>query len=225
MGGGGGGGNSTTIQSIPDELKPLAEQYTQQAINLSNTPYQAYGGNRVAGINETQNQGIAAIQNRALNGSATMNNAESNLNEMMNGGTNPYLESMVGNAMKQVGGQVNSQFGGSNYGTTANQETLSRSLGDTATSMYGNAYNTNQANRLQAIGMAPTFGNQAYTDASQLLNAGQLQQDQAQKGLDVGYQNYQDQQNDPYKKLAAQAGIFSSNLGGTSTTTSTGGGK
>ena len=225
MSGGGGGGNSTTVQSIPTELKPLATRYTQQAINLSNTPYQAYTGNRVADLNTTQGQGIQAITDRAVGGSATMNNAESNLNQMMNGGKNPYLEDMVGNAMKQIGGQVNSQFGGSNYGTTANQETLANSLGNTATSMYGNAYNTDQANRLSAIGMAPTFGNQAYTDASQLLNAGQIQQDQAQKGLDVGYQDYLAAQNDPYKKLAAEAGIFGSNLGGTSTTTSSGGGK
>ena len=225
MSGGGGGGNSTTVQSIPEELKPLAKQYTSQAINLSNTPYQAYTGNRVADLNNSQGQGIQAITDRATGGSATMDNAESNLNQMMSGGTNPYLEGMVGNAMKQVGSQVNSQFGGSNYGTTANQETLANSLGNTATSMYGNAYNTDQANRLSAIGMAPTFGNQAYTDASQLLNAGQLQQDQTQKGLDVGYENYLAAQNDPYKKLAAEGGIFGSNLGGTSTTTSSGGGK
>lgn len=225
MSGGGGNQNSTTVQSIPTELKPLATDYVNQAMKLSNTPYQAYTGNQVADLNSTQNQGIQAITDRATNGSATMNNAESNLNQMMNGGTNPYLEGMVGNALKQVGGQVNSQFGGSNYGTTANQQTLANSLGNTATSMYGNAYNTDQANRLTAIGMAPTFGNQAYTDASQLLNAGQLQQDQAQKGLDVGYQDYLAAQNDPYKKLAAEAGIFNSNLGGTSTTTGTGGGK
>jgi hypothetical protein len=222
---GGGGQSTTTTQGIPEELKPLASRYAAQAMKLSDTPYQPYTGNRVADLNQTQNQGISAITDRAIGGSATMNNAESNLNDMMNGGTNPYLDSMVSSAMNQVGGKVNSQFSGSNYGTTANQETLSRSLGDTASNMYGNAYNTNQSNRLQAIGMAPTFGNQAYTDASQLLNAGQLQQDQSQKGLDIGCQNYQDAQNDPYKKLAAEAGIFSTNLGAASNTTSSGGGK
>ena len=91
--------------------------------------------------------------------------------------------------------------------------------------MYGNAYDADQARRLQAIQMAPTYGNQAYTDAAQLMGAGQTQQDQAQQGLDYGYSQYQDAQNLPYKQLAAMSGVFNSNLGGTSTTTQSGGGK
>lgn len=222
---GGGGGSSTTTQSIPDELKPLATAYANKAMDLGKQSFSPYTAQRYADLNATQNQGIDAITQRATNGSGTFNNAESNLNQMMNGGTNPYLDANVQKAMDAVRGQVNSQFSNNNYGTSAHQETLANSLGNTASQMYGNAYNTDQANRLSAISQAPTFANQAYTDASQLLNAGQIQQNQDQNNLDFGYQQYQDEQNLPYKQLAAMSGVFGSNLGGTSTTTQSGGGK
>lgn len=224
-GGGGGGGNSTTVQSIPDELKPLASAYTKKAINLGNSTYTPYTGQRYADLNGTQNYGIGMIQDRAANGSATLDNAESNLNSMISGGTtNPYLDASVNKALDNVQTRVNSQFGNNNFGSTAHQQTLSDSLGSTANQMYSDNYQQDQSRKLSAINSAPTFANQAYTDASQLLNAGQIQQDQTQNNLDASYQNYQDQQNLPYKQLAAMSGVFGSNLGSTSTTTQSGGG-
>ncbi len=224
----GGGGTSTTVQNIPEELKPLATRYTSDAIKLADTPYQAYAGTRYADLNPTQYASLGMTANRALNGSATMNNAESNLNQMMNAGPNPYLDSMVDKSLGQVQSRINSQFSGNNYGSTAHQETLQNGLADTANSMYGAAYDADQGRRLSAMGMAPTFANQAYTDASQLMSAGQTLQDQQQQGLDFNYQQFQEQQNDPYKRLAAMSGVFGSDLGGSSTTTSQqsgGGGK
>jgi hypothetical protein len=65
----------------------------------------------------------------------------------------------------------------------------------------------------------------AYQDAGQLMNAGQIQQDEQQKALDWGLQQFQEQQDYPYKNLAAASGVFGTNLGGSSTTKSSGGGK
>lgn len=218
--GGGGGGTSTTTQNIPDELKPLASAYTSKAIDLGNQGYVPYTAQRYADLNGLQYQGIGMAANRALNGSQTIDNAESSLNQMISGQQNPYLDANVNRALDSVQGRVNSQFSGSNYGTTANQETLARSLGDTAASMYGNAYESDANRRLNAIGQAQTFGNQAYQDASQLRSAGQQLQDQLQQQYDFNYQQFQDQQNLPYRQLAAMSGVFGSNLGGSSTTTS-----
>lgn len=226
MSGGGGGGSSTTVQSIPDELKPLASAYTSKAINLGNQSYTPYTGQRYANLNGTQNAAISAIQDRALNGSATLNNAESNLNSIISGdSTNPYLDQSVSKALDSVQSRVNSQFSNNNFGSTAHQQTLSDSLGSTANQMYSDNYQSDQNRRLSAINSAPTFANQAYTDASQLMSAGQIQQDQAQNNLDFNYQQYQDKENLPYKQLAAMSGVFGSNLGSTSTTTQSGGGK
>ena len=224
-GGGGGDSTSTTTPMLPPELQPLANLYTQQATQLANTPWQAYTGQRYADLNATQQAGIGMVQDRALNGSATMNNAEQNLNQFIQGGnTNPYLDSMVQKAQDSVKSNFNtSAVNSGSFGNSGLQQQYVEGLTDVATQMYGNAYNTDQANRMQAIGMAPTFGNAAYQDAGQLLNAGNLQQQQVQNNLDFGYQQYQDEQNTPYKKLQTIGGVVGQAQG--STTTTSGGGK
>lgn len=224
-GGGGGGSTSTSTPVIAEEFKPLANLYTQQATQLANTPWQAYGGQRYADLNNTQQAGIGMVQDRALNGSATMDNAESNLNKFIQGGnTNPYLDSMVQKAQDSVKSNFNtSAVNSGSFGNSGLQQQYAAGLTDVATQMYSNAYNTDQANRMQAIGMAPTFGNAAYQDAGQLLNAGNLQQQQVQNNLDFGYQQYQDAQNTPYKKLQTIGGVVGQAQGSTSTTS--GGGK
>lgn len=223
--GGGGGGSSTTTQSIPEELKPLANAYVDKAVNLGNTGFTPYTGQRYADLNSTQQQGLDAIMQRATQGSQTVNNAEGQLNQIIAGGnTNPYLDQMVSKAQDSVrSGYNTAAVNSGSFGNAGLAEQAGRQMSDVATSMYGQAYDQDRARQMQAIGMAPQFGNQAYTDAQQMLNAGQIQQDQAQQGLDFRYQQFQDQQNLPYRQLAGMAGPFGSNLG--STTTQSGGGK
>lgn len=228
MGGGGGGGESVTTQNIPEELKPLASKYAQDAIALSNQSYTPFTGQRFADLSSTQQAGIGAIQDRAMQGSQTINNAEGQLNQIIAGGnTNPYLDSMVGRAQDSVRSQFNTgAVNSGSFGNSGLQEQFQKGLGDVATQMYGQAYDQDRARQMQGIGMAQQFGNQAYTDAGQLLNAGQIQQDQAQQGLDFGYQQFQERQNDPYRRLAAMSGVFQGAPGQSSTTTNPhGGGK
>lgn len=249
-GGGGGGGTSVTTQEIPVELKPLANQYTTSAIGLANTPYQPYYGQRYADLNGIQNQAISNIYQRAMGGDKTVQAGANYLQNTLNGqnkpavgtnaysGANPYLENAINRSMDDVQTRVNSQFSGSNYGTSANQEVLGRELGNVASNMRMQDYTTQQglaenalnrnlqawqlgnAAQANAASLGLGYGNQAYTDASQLMNAGQTLQDQQQQNLDFNYQQFLDQQNLPYKNLAALSGVFGSNLGGTSTTTS-----
>lgn len=226
MGGGGSGPASTTTQNIPEELKPLAARYSQDAIALADTPYTAFQGERFADLNGTQQQGIDAITQRATQGSATMNNAEGQLNNIIAGGnTNPYLDSMVSRAQDSVRSQFNTgAVNSGSFGNSGLQEQFQQGLGDVASQMYGQAYDGDRSRQMQGIGMAQQFGNQAYTDAGQLLNAGQIQQDQSQQQADFGYQQFQEQQNDPYKRLAAMGGVFQSAPGQSSTTTNPAGG-
>jgi hypothetical protein len=222
----GGGGSSTTVQNIPDELKPLASSYTNKAIGLSNQGYQPYKGQRFADLNTTQNLGVGMIQDRALNGQQTMNNAEGALNQIIGGQENPYLDAMVNKAQANVMGNANAAAARSgSFGNSGIAEHAARQMGDVATSMYGQAYESDANRRLQGIGMAPSINQAGYQDAQQLLGAGQLLQDQQQQGLDFNYQQFQDAQNLPYKQLAAMSGVFGSGLGGSSTTQQSGGGK
>jgi len=225
-GGGGGDQTSTTSQELPAELKPLASAYANKAINLGNQSYQAYGGDRYADLNAVQNQGLNQTVNRAMNGSQTVNNAEQALNQQIQGGNgNPYLDAQVQRAQDSVTSNFNtSAINSGSFGNSGVQEAYTKQLGDVASSMYGQAYEGDQSRQMQAIGMAPTFGNQAYADADQLMNAGQVLQDQSQQDKDFGYQQYEENKNLPYEQLAAMSGVFGSNLGSNATTKSTGGG-
>ncbi len=226
-GGGGGSEKSTTTQEIPKELKPLASAYANKAMELGNQAYTPYQAKRFADFNGAQQLGIWDMIGRADGGSQTINNAEGQLNRIIQGGqTNPYLDQMVSKAQDSVRSQFNTgAVNSGSFGNSGLQEQFQRGLSDTATQMYGQAYETDRARQMQGIGMAQQFGNQAYTDAEQMLKVGQMIQDQTQQNKDFQYQQFQEKQDLPYKQLAAMSGVFGSNLGGTTVSKGSGGGK
>jgi polyhydroxyalkanoate synthesis regulator phasin len=133
---------------------------------------------------------------------------------------------MVSRAQDSVRSQFNTgAVNSGSFGNSGLQEQFQRGLSDTASSLFGQAYETDRARQMQGIGMAQQFGNQAYTDADQMLKAGQIQQDQGQQNLDFDYQQFQEKENLPYKQLAAMSGVFSSGLGSQTTSKTSGGGK
>jgi hypothetical protein len=224
--GGGGGGSSKTTQEIPEELKPLAKRYAEMGLNLSDNKFKYYEGDRFADLNWQQNAGLDAMAKRANQGSQTFDNAEKNLNQMMDAGPNPYLDQMYGKAAEAV--KSNFTTGAINSGSFGNanqQDQFQNNLGDMATQMYGGAYDADQNRRMQAIGMAPQFANQDYIDSEQLFKSGQIRQDQTQQQKDFDYSQFNDAHNHIYKKMAGISSVLGTNMGGTSTTQTSGGGK
>ena len=224
---GGSSGGSTTTQSIPSELKPLARDYAAKASALAKEDYNPYQEQRFSDLNAAQNLGLWNTMARAGGGSQTIKNAEGQLNQIIQGGqTNPYLDQMVSKAQDSVRSQFNTgAVNSGSFGNSGLQEQFQQGLGDVATNMYGQAYETDRARQMQGIGMAQQFGNQAYTDAEQMLKAGQVLQDQDQQNKDFSYQQFQEKENLPYKQLAAMSGVFSSGLGSQTTSKTSGGGK
>lgn len=225
-GGGGDSGKSTTKTEIPEELKPLAKAYTSKALELSKQGYNPYKGQRFENLNQWQLDALNQTRDRAMQGSETVKNAESQLNNIIAGGnTNPYLDQMVSKAQDSVRSQFNTgAVNSGSFGNSGLQEQFADSLGNVATQMYGQAYDQDRARQMQGIGMAQQFGNQAYQDAAQLMNAGQTVQDAFQQARDFNYQQFQERADHPYKQLAAMAGVFGSGLGQSSTTKTSGGG-
>ena len=239
-GGGGGGGKSTTSQGLDPRLYPLVDTFTSQAQQVANTPYQAYTGERFAGMNTDQTQALDMIRQQA--GSGVQGQAESALGSFLQGGQeNPFLTQQIQKAQTETADAYNRQvrpnqvmqavqsgsFGNANVmDAQAKQDSqLQQNLGDIASGMRFNAYNTDQSNRMQALGLSPSIQQAGFTNAGQLLNAGNLVQNQAQDKADFSYQQFQEQQNDPYKKLQAMSGVFGTPGFQTQTTTQSGGGK
>lgn len=234
-----GGTETTTSTSLPDALRPIANAYNSQAMGLSNTQFQPYTAQRFAGQNADQQTAYDLLRQQATGQSPVMSTANSALTNIMQGGnTNPYLDQMVGKAQQNIADQytniirpqqnarmaASGSYGNSGVDASINndQTMLMRNMGDVAGQMYGNAYNTDRANQLSALGMAPTFANQSYAGAGQLLAAGNQQQANAQQGQDFAYQQWQDANLQPYKNLQTLGSPLAINQGGTSTTVANG---
>lgn len=224
---GGGGGGSTTQNQIDARFSPLIDYATQTAAKVNSAGFTPYTGDRFADMNSTQNAGVNMIQNRALNGDPTMNQAQSTLQQTLQGGnTNPYLDAMVNKAQTGVMANMGAlQARSGSFGNSGIAQTGAQQMGDIATQMYGNAYNTDRANQMSALQLAPTYGNQSYNDAAQLMKVGGQLQDQAQQNKDFQYNQFQEQQNLPYKQMAAYSGLLGSSGANSSSTTTQSGGK
>jgi hypothetical protein len=222
----GGGGGQTTTNSVDPRFNGIIDLATQTAGKVNQAGFTPYTGQRYADMNGTQQAGIGMIQNRAINGDPTMNQANQTLQQTLKGGnTNPYLDSMVQKAQTGVMANMGAlQARSGSFGNSGIAQQGMQQMGDIATQMYGNAYNTDRANQMSALQMAPTYGNQAYTDASQLMKAGGQMQDQAQQNNDFNYNQFQEKQNLPYKQMSAYTGLLGSS-GSTGTSTTSGGGK
>lgn len=254
-GSGGGGSSTTTqsipdelkplATAYTNKAMNLGNQgfnpyYGQRYADLNTTQNLGIGmiQDRALNGDATQNAGASFLQNQLQSGprGATVNPyAQQN---------NPYLDAAVGKAQASaLGAGQAAQIRSGSFGNSGIAEATAKQVGDIATNMYGQAYDRqaqlaesgasrNDAmfqnyvgNNLNAANLGLQYGNRAYQDAQQLMNAGQVMQDQNQQNLDFSYQQFQEAQNLPYRQLAAMSGVFGSNLGSTATTQQSGGGK
>jgi hypothetical protein len=211
---------STSNIGLPDWLQPQAAGYINRAQAVADTPYQAYGGQRVAGMTDWQQQGLQAQAQRGMSGSPTMNAANNTLTNTINGGYlngNPYLDQQVGNAQNDLvkswnnvqkpawdtAMQRSGSFGNSGVmqANASGQDTLQQNLGRISTDMRGAAYNQERGYQNSALGLAPSYAQNDYNDINALQSAGKAYQTQNQAQLDSGYQQYMDAQNYPQKQL------------------------
>lgn len=130
-------GTTTTVQDIPDWLKPYAAQGLGGLVDAYNsTP------NGVAPVTAAGNQYMQDV----IGG------------DYLN--SNPYLDAMFNKASGQVGAKVNSQFSSAGrYGSGAHTGVLGESIGNLATDIYGGNYARERQNQQQAAASSAAFGN------------------------------------------------------------------
>ncbi len=123
--------------------------------------------NRVANSNTANNPFITNVQNAG----GVKNDAGANVLQSFanNGQSNPFLDQTFNNAAEQVRDNTSAIFSKSGrYGSVAHQDALSDSLGDMATQLYGNAYETDQNRR---FGAAEALGARQAGDINRNLSA------------------------------------------------------
>lgn len=224
---------TTTSAPLP-WMEPYLQSYIQNAQDVSQTPYTQSPGT-YAGPNSYLQGAWQATANRAVNGSPVMGAANNTMMTALNGGfmNNPYLDSQIQNAQGDLTRAWNNvqkpawdttmQRSGS-FGNTGVMEAqqnaandLQRNLGRISTDMRSNAYNSGLGFMGQAMGMAPTYANQDYTDINALNQAGQQQQQFAQNAQNQNQQWWQEAQNYPMQRLGFMGQALGINTGQTET--------
>jgi hypothetical protein len=160
----GGGSTSSTTQSIPNELKPLAAAYSDKAMQLANTPYQSYGGQQVADINGFQNSTTARLGQIFNSGDSSMNAARNAVTNGLNSGNaattnqyagaNPYLQQNIDATLGDITRNYNNavapglttqMVNSGSFGNTGNQATTQNAMND----LTKNLANTASGMRMQ----------------------------------------------------------------------------
>ncbi|MHB1176066.1 MAG: hypothetical protein ACYCZJ_13185 [Sulfuriferula sp.] len=241
-----GGGGSTTSKSIaepPAETKPYLAPYLDRANALSTAPYQNYGGQTVAGLNQDQNTAFSMVRNRATNGSPVQGMANYDAYQTLQGkyldpASNPWLSKtynaaatdMKNNFNNTVMPSVNSTFSlAGRYGSGAHQtavnnaqNTLGRELGNMGTQIYGTNYGNERQNQMATMQAAPGLASADYADASALMGAGDAQRAFQQQNLADAYKRWQDAKQAPYTNLDVMGNAIQTTMGAGGTTTAYG---
>jgi hypothetical protein len=223
-------GKQTTVSSteLPGWMQPYAKNYLSQAETIAGKPYQAYGGQTVAGMDPRTQQGLDMQAQLGAGGTATGNAGQGLLTDTLGGkylGSNPYLTSQIDQAQGDVIRNYNqvakpqtesAMVRSGSFGNSGLQEyqqnqqgELQRNLGRISTDMRGNAYATERGNMQQALGMVPQYNAMQFGNAQALQDAGKTQQQQQQLQLSDAYQKWQEAQG--YD--AQQLGVLGNALG------------
>ena len=205
-----GGGQSaapttqTTTAELPEWARPYAKNILAKGAALTDinqNPYQQYGANRIAGFSPMQMQ---SYQN-----AANMDAGPQGFQEQVGQYMSPYMQNVVdvqkrgairdyqvGNTMQQAQATQAGAFGGGREAIqrAERERGLMGTLGNIQAQGSQAAYD--QAANQFRQGIQQNMG------INQLQNqyGGQMQQ-QAQRPLDMAYQDFLNQQNYPYKQL------------------------
>lgn len=228
-GGGGGGGDTTTVQKADpwSGVQPYIKDYLKTGQKVTSRPFEFYNGDTIAGFSPEQELGFNLTTQRALSGSPTLNAANQNITDTLNGNylspdSNPYFKGTVDQTLGDVQTRVNSQFNNSNFGGSAHQELLSRSLGSVANDMYSGNYQNERSRQLQASTQAPTLANADYMDSQYLQGVGAQRQGLAQSYLTDAKNTFDQAANFPYTQLNRYGDVVRAGQGVGGTTTTTG---
>lgn len=194
LGGGGGGAptqQTVTQTSIPDYAKPYVETMLGKAQATTERPYQAYGGERIAGFTPLQQQAFQGAANLGptqqigqgtqLAGLAGLGSLGAGQN-YMSMATNPYAQQAFMSPYIQNALQPQMQEA-ARQSAIQGQQNAAQAVG--AGAFGGSRFGIQEAERQRNLG---TLQNQIYGQGMQ--NAFQAAQQAQQFGANLGLQGY-----------------------------------
>lgn len=203
LGGGGGSTPANTTQTQTSELPVWARGYAKDVLakgqaltDITKNPYQTYGGERNAGFSDLQNQAFAQAGPQGF---------QNTVGQYMS----PYVQNVINNqiASSNRGYDISAM----NEAAKATQQGAFGG-GRQAIMQAENERARNSANQsITAQGLQNAFQGatgQYNTGLQQMSTLGGQQQAQEQRGLDTAYQEFINQQNQPYKQLSYMSDLI-----------------
>ena len=202
----GGGGSktpekTTQVTELPEWAKPYAKEALEKGRALSNTPYQAYTGDRIAGF--------SPLQEQAQKAAAGLDAGPEGFQKQIGGYMSPYMQNVVDIQKREAGRQSgilgqqiaakavqSGAFGGSRQAlqTAERDRNLAEQMGDIQARGSQAAYESAANQFRQGIGQQQgVIGMQ-----NQL---GGQQQALRQQGLTQAYQDFMNEKQAPYTQL------------------------
>jgi hypothetical protein len=241
---GGGGQTQQSQTGIDPILKPFVSYGLSEARRLYGTGGpQYYGGQTYVDPSANTQAALTAARNRAMAGNPLLPAAQQQQQDVISGKylqNNPYFNQAMAGASQGAQQSYydainNAQSGASQagrYGSNAQENLFNRAgstLSNTLANKYGELAYGNYAaerGRQEAAAMgAPALANADYTDINQLLKTGQAQEDYANTALQADINRFNYAQNAPYAALNQYAQYLSGTPQGSTTTSTSSGGK
>ena len=243
-GGGGGGQQQQSSTGIDPILKPYVSYGLEEAKNLyQGASPQYYAGQTYVDPSANTLSALTAAGNRAMAGNPLLPAAQQQQQAVIGGqylNSNPYFnQALAGasqgatqtymDAIKQAQGGA-SMAGRYGSGVSADiQNRAANTLSNTLANKYGDLayqnYNAERARQEAAVAGAPALANADYTDINQLLKTGQAQEDYANTALQADINRFNYNENLPTAKLNQYAQYLSGTPQGSTTTSTSSGGK
>lgn len=241
MGGNSAPDHTTTTTELPEWARGASQDLLNRGTALSNQNMPVYTGQRTAGLNSMQTQGMQMASDRAKNGSAEVGAGGHNLMDTLNGkylsAGNPYLSAAIdrasGDVTRNYQGAVGANdslmarsgaFGGSAWQQAQEgaQRQLATGLGDVSTQMHMADYGQERQNQMAAQQTALAYGQQPYMDAKAMQDAGATQYGYDQQLLTDKMDQFNEQAQAPYKSLDVLANTIKGAVGGGGTVSQAG---
>lgn len=242
--GGGGSQQQQSTTGIDPILKPYVSYGLEEAKNLyQGASPQYYPGQTYVAPSAQTTQALTAAGNRAMAGNPLLPAAQQQQQAVIGGeylNSNPYFNQALAGASQGATqtymDAIKSAQGGASmagrYGSGVSADIQNRAantLSNTLANKYGDLayqnYNAERARQEAAVAGAPALANADYTDINQLLKTGQAQENYANTALQADINRYNYEQNLPTAKLNQYAQYLSGTPQGSTTTSTSSGGK
>ena len=219
---------TTTTSSEPSEfIRPYYTQAIEAAQDLYENPDipSFFPNNTYVDFAPETDAALQLASARAIQGNPLLGSSQTEINKILQGDylsptTNPYSQALFNQMAGDVTSQVQSQFSkAGRLGSGANQEILSRSLGELANKVYGDQYNRERQNQVAATQIAPQLGEMDYNDIARLQQVGQEREALEMAKLQDAIARYDYGQQQPYIKLNQYLGSLGAAVPSTTVST------